>query len=365
MKIPILNIYYLLCYAWKHLQDGKPVPLDADQDAPLVDLFAQVLLSGTTHLLKRGFDRNYVPHEDLTAALRGRLDFARAIKTTSLRSGRLPCCFDELSYDVLHNRILKATIHRLTRVEGLDKRLAEQLDQLQRRLPEVADIRISNQLFGRVQLHRNNHFYGFLLNVCELIHHNLLVSEKAGAKQFKDFVQDEVQMRLLFQAFIRNFYTFETHFHVKSDTLKWQWTSLDTASAKLLPDMHTDVSLREPGRTVVIDCKYTANSVEYPHGAEKLRSTHLYQISAYINNLQERPATQVEGMLLYPTAGPPVTASYQDSKGRLIRIRTIDLSQQWQGIHNDLINLVNSPDHGPIRNAALSAPSPTLSCRTQ
>jgi 5-methylcytosine-specific restriction enzyme subunit McrC len=352
MKIPILNIYYLLCYAWKHLQEGKPIPLDIDQDAPLVDLFARVLLNGTAYLLKRGFDRNYVPHEELTPSLRGRLDFARAIKTTSLRSGRLPCCFDELSYDVIHNRILKATIRRLIRVENLDKGLAEKLDQLQRRLPEVGDIRITNQHFRRVQLHRNNHFYSFLLNVCELIHRNLLVSEKAGAKKFKDFVQDDVQMRALFQAFVAKFYAIETHFAVKSDTLTWQWTSLDTTSEKLLPLMHTDVSLRESGRTIIIDCKFTANQLDWPHGVAKLCSPHLYQLSAYLNNLKERPATRIEGMLLYPKAGEPLTASYQDSNGRLIHIRSIDLGQEWQKIHKALLALVDSPTTTPPHSDA-------------
>jgi 5-methylcytosine-specific restriction enzyme subunit McrC len=354
MKIPLLNIYYLLCYAWKHLEEGKPIPLAVDHDAPLVDLFARVLLSGTAYLLKRGFDRNYLPYEDLTPSLRGRLDFARAIKTTSLHSGRLPCCFDELSYDVLHNRILKATIRRLTRAENLDKRLAEKLDQLQRRLPEVGDVRITNQLFGRVQLHRNNHFYGFLLSVCELIHHNLLVSEKTGAKKFIDFVQDEGQMRLLFQGFVRNFYAVETHFQVKSDTLGWQWTSFDTKSAKLLPNMHTDVSLREPGRTIIIDCKFTAHQLDNPHGVAKLCSPHLYQLSAYLNSLTERPATTIEGMLLYPKAGEPLAASYQDANGRRILIRSIDLGQKWQRIHDDLISLVAKSDVHPDTSAPLT-----------
>ena len=44
-------------------------------------------------------------------------------------------------------------------------------------------------------------------------------------------------------------------------------------------------------------------------------------------------------MLLYPTVDLPLTASYTE-KGRKISIRTINLNQRWQSIHNDLLALV-------------------------
>jgi 5-methylcytosine-specific restriction enzyme subunit McrC len=57
MKIPVLNVYYLLCYAWDTLDEGKLVNIATEPFKSLPDLFARVLTAGTTRLLKRGLDQ--------------------------------------------------------------------------------------------------------------------------------------------------------------------------------------------------------------------------------------------------------------------------------------------------------------------
>ena len=64
MEIPIQNIYYLLCYAWDKLEEKELVDVDPAGMTELVDLFARVLSAGTNHVLKRGFDRNYVGRDE-------------------------------------------------------------------------------------------------------------------------------------------------------------------------------------------------------------------------------------------------------------------------------------------------------------
>ena len=80
------------------------------------------------------------------------------------------------------------------------------------RFHEVSEINLSRPVFRRVQLHRNNQFYGFLLHVCELLLDNFLPDEEPGQFRFRDFLQDENQMPGLFEAFVRNFYKKETEF---------------------------------------------------------------------------------------------------------------------------------------------------------
>ncbi len=98
MKMPIQNIDYLLCYAWEKLEERDIVAIEGIETTTLADLFARVLINGTHHLLKRGFDRGYVPQHELTGRLRGRICFPEAVRRNATCSGRLPCDFDELSY---------------------------------------------------------------------------------------------------------------------------------------------------------------------------------------------------------------------------------------------------------------------------
>jgi 5-methylcytosine-specific restriction enzyme subunit McrC len=339
VKIPIQNIYFLLCYAWEKLDEKDVVAVDAIDSTTLADLFARVLINGTKHLIKRGFDRGYVAEHEWTPRLRGRVCFQEAIRRNATLTGQLPCDFDELSYDVLHNRILKATLRRLIRAEGLNSESSEALSQLCRLLSDIRDIELTSRTFGQVQLHRNNQFYDFLLKVCELIYRNLLVSEKSGASKFKDFTRDEDQMAGLFEEFVRSFYRVHTDFRVKSEEIRWQWIPADDSAKALLPRMLTDISLTSVTRKIIIDCKYTPKATQQNFEAQKLRSEHLYQINAYMQNLKGECADTCEMMLLYPTVEASLSVNYVHQLHK-IGIRTINLSQPWRDIHRDLLSLV-------------------------
>jgi 5-methylcytosine-specific restriction enzyme subunit McrC len=339
MRIPIQNVYFLLCYAWDKLEERDVVAAEALDSATLADLFARVLISGVNHMLKRGFDRGYVSQHESTGLLRGRVCFQEAIRRNATKTGRLPCDFDDLSYDVLHNRIIKATMRRLIHTQGLASECAEGLARLCRIFSDIQDIELNGRLFGQVQLHGNNQFYDFLLKVCELIHRNLLVSEKTGASKFIDFIQDKRQMAVLFENFVRTFYRVHTDFRVKREDLYWRWFAADQIAADLLPKMQTDISLTSEQRKIIIDCKFTPEATQEHYEAKTLRSSHLFQINAYMDNLKGERAEECELMLLYPTVESPLSADYTHNRHK-IRIRTINLDQPWQLIHGDLLALV-------------------------
>ena len=60
MRIPVANIYYLLCYAWDKLEEKDKVAVSIDDKTELLDLFAKIIIKATRILLKRGIDRNYI-----------------------------------------------------------------------------------------------------------------------------------------------------------------------------------------------------------------------------------------------------------------------------------------------------------------
>ncbi len=148
MNIPIQNIYYLLCYAWDKLQEKDVVAVEAIDSNTLGELFARVLINGTNHIIKRGFDRGYVSQHERTSRLRGRIDFQEAVACNSMMAGRLPCDFDELSYDILHNRILKATMRRLIRTPKMPTECSEGLTRLCRMFSDIEDIELTFQHSG-------------------------------------------------------------------------------------------------------------------------------------------------------------------------------------------------------------------------
>lgn len=346
--IPIQNIYFLLCYAWDSLDEGQLVPVSQDDCKTLPELFARVLEGGVTHLIKRGLDRGYITENEDTSRLRGKFDVSVTIKRNLLRTSRVHCVIDSLSHDVLHNRIIKASLRSLIRCEDLDRNLRDRLLRLYRRLHEISDIELTGKVFGKVQLHRNNAYYGFLLHVCRLIHDNLLINEDTGNSKFRDFLRDEKQMASLFEKFVRNFYHHEQSvFDVTSQTFDWQEVEATRDDLTFLPRMRTDVSLDSPTRKVVIDTKYYAECLQSYFDTNKIHSGNLYQLFAYLKNLQIGDGRSIEGILLYPTVGKSLSLRYR-VQGHTMRIETVDLNESWQVIRERLLGLLTRAKSGAI-----------------
>lgn len=342
-SIPIQNIYYLLCYAWNRLEEGAVVDVGSLDSTRLVDLFAKVLAGGTMHLIRRGFDRGYVSFAEDTGRIKGKIDFASSLKRDLLRRARARCEFDELDYNVLHNRILKTTMTLLAGTRDLDEELRHELRDALRWLGDVDPVRLSPQIFRRVQLHRNNHYYAFLLNVCELVHQNLLADERGAGVRFRDFLRDEASMARLFEEFVRRFYQIEQKtFEVRAMKIGWQAEAVDEESAGHLPEMRTDVCLIGGDRKIILDCKYYKDSLQRNWGKRTVHSENLYQLYAYLRNKEnEKGWENCEGILLYPATGQPLNLSYR-IHGHPVHIRTINLNQDWEGIKADMLYLIES-----------------------
>jgi 5-methylcytosine-specific restriction enzyme subunit McrC len=193
-------------------------------------------------------------------------------------------------------------------------------------------------------LHRNNRVYRFLLDLCRLLYQCLIPDEVTGQFNFRNFVRDERRMRGLFERFVRNFLRREQRsFHVEAQTLRWEETTASPAHLVFLPGMRTDVTLRRPGRTLVIDAKFYREPLQQHRGRGTVRSSHLYQLFSYLRNLAARGqvAAEIDGLLLYPQAARVLDLSFY-IHGHYVRVRTINLKQPWRQIHDDLLALLPS-----------------------
>jgi len=343
-KIPIQNIYYLLCYSWNKLEERNIVQVTDIDSTNILDLFAKVLIQGVKDLFKRGLDRGYISNEDQTKCLRGKICFGPTYKKNLMAKAQVHCEFDEFSHNVLHNKILKSTIGLLISYDGLNKDLKNELLGLFRKMQQIDDIELRNSVFSRVQLHRNNAFYDFLLKICEIIYDNLLISEETGKSKFRDFLRNEHKMAIVFENFVRNFYRLEVPgCKVKSEVISWDAIPLDESSKSYLPKMVTDISIEFEDFKVVIEAKYYKQMLLEHYGKEKYRSVHFYQLFSYLKNLEAKGGTNINcsGILLYPTVSSDPKGEGMMLNGHKVMVKTINLNQDWKLIHNDLIELLN------------------------
>jgi len=342
-QIPIENIYYLLCYAWDKLDEADIVSVDKLDNKNILELLSRVLISGMGALIRRGLDREYVEINEESRSIRGKIDFNTTIKKNLLQNAQIACTYDDLSYNVLHNQIIKSTIRTLIRCNDINKTLAGQLAVIYRKLTGIDEIRVTRKVFKNVRLNRNNHYYDFLLKICELINDKLIITDKEGNTKFRDFLRDERAMNRLFEDFVRNFYKKELKgkYVVSRKNIPWNAVPLDEKSADFLPNMQTDIFLESTDDKLIIDTKYYREALQSYYDKQTIHSGNLYQIHAYLKNLEavDDENRNCRGMLLYPTTSDELALSY-DMDGHKLMINTINLNQHWKDIHQSLISII-------------------------
>lgn len=341
-RIPIQNIYFLLCYSWNRLAESEIVDVSGIDSTEQVDLFAQVLIRGTQHLIRRGLQQDYQTCAETIPAIRGRIDMATTGRRMLPAQGLAHCEFDELTTNTLANQIIKSSLFYLSKVNNIDSDLRRQLVSLHRELANIDSPPLSRGLFRRVQLHSNARFYKFLLSICEIIADSLLVDEKTGKYRFRDFLRDEKRMARVYEEFLFNFYrSNRPDLSIRKEKINWLAEAKDPANLAYLPTMETDISLRSASKTLIIDAKYYQETLTSYHNVERIHSANLYQLFAYLKNLEQRDGADktAEGMLLYPVVNQKVRLDYT-LHGHRLQICTVNLAAQWREIRDELLELV-------------------------
>ncbi|MEZ4887545.1 MAG: hypothetical protein R3E32_22620 [Chitinophagales bacterium] len=155
-NIPINNIYYLLCYVWNGLEEGKTIAVNTEDSHTLFDLFARVTINSTSYLFKKGLERDYTTQNSIVTGIKGKLDIATTVKRGLVLTGNTYCSFDDFSYNNIHNCILKSSILHLLKIEGLNKKLKQQLFRLYQRFHGVQNIVLSKAVFSKIHTYSFN-----------------------------------------------------------------------------------------------------------------------------------------------------------------------------------------------------------------
>ena len=351
-NIPILNVYYLLCYAWGRVQERDTTRLATLGGLSTVqDLLGKVLAGGVNHLFRRGIDRGYVERREDLTGIRGKLAVSETAKRALRAQARAACEFEELSVDILPNRILRSSLHGLLgRSVTLDRHVRADVRSAYRRLDGISRTRLKRNTFGQVQLGGNRRLYHFLLSVCRLLYESSLVDETTGRTAFRDFRRDEATMWALFEQFVTGFYQREQRvYRVNPGGRRVQWADpgwATDADRARIPVMNADVILESAERRIILDTKYYKDALARGRGpgTGKLHSANLYQLLAYVRNRQatRSDGPRHEGILLYPQVGDEELRADIRLEGFRIQARTVNLDQDWRLIHDEMLGAVGA-----------------------
>ena len=336
----IRNIYYMLSYAFQILKQEDYKQVAGEKFDRIHDLFAAILEKGISRQLKQGLYREYVPMQENLSVMRGKLNMNSTMRLKVQQKQKLSCEFDEFSEDNLYNQILKVTIHRLIHAEDVSHERKQALKKLIIFFGNVKLIQPDHITWNRLIYQRNNRNYELLLNICYLVLKHLLQTTDDG--QYKLIEFSDEQMNLLFQRFVYEYFNQEhNELSVSAPTMKWSDESEEkNPLISFLPIMKTDIVLKDKhsDKTLIIDTKYYKKILNENYGKQTIKPEHLYQIFAYVKNMDTHNTGNVSGLLLYAKTedegfpeGEPIMIGRNS-----IGARTLDLNRDFKAIARQL-----------------------------
>jgi len=348
----IKNIYYMLAYAFQVLKQSNYEDLAVEEFSNVHDLFAAILAKGISRQLKQGLYREYIPIKEDMNVMRGKLDIPGTIRNKLQRRRMLNCDYDELSENNLFNQVLKTTATILMHQKSVGEANRSALKRIMLYFHGVDCINPSNIRWSRVQHSKNNQSYEMLMEVCRLVLDGLLLTTEKGEHKLAAFL-DEQRMSRLYERFLLEYYKrHHPELNPSSSIIAWK---VDDGFTKYLPSMITDIVLESNGRSVIIDAKYYAGTMQRngQFDSISLYSNNLYQIFAYVKNSDVYGTGNVAGMLLYAKTDENITPDWDyQMSGNRISARTIDLNVPFQMIAAKLDDIASSyfPEHRETRN---------------
>ena len=198
----------------------------------------------------------------------------------------------------------------------------------------VDEIEPSQIKWVRIRYQKNNQSYRMLMNVCYLVISGLILSTEKGEVKLATFLDDRA-MHSLYEKFILEYYRYHhPEYKANPDTIPWD---IDDGMIEFLPAMVTDITLKHGGRTLIIDAKYYAHTMQSQYDIQSIHSGNLYQVFAYVKNLDKDNTGNVAGMLLYAKTQEQITPNNKYSMGgNTIWVKNLDLNLPFSQIAEQL-----------------------------
>ena len=338
--ILILNIYYMLAYAFQELRKNNYAEVDKEIFEDIYDLFAELLARGISYQLKQGLYKEYVPKDDSLQTVRGKIDINGTINNRLHDSRRIHCDFDELSENNIYNQILVTTAMILIKHSEVKKDKKAKLKQLMLFFQNVKPVDIHAIRWKALRFDRNNRNYRMLLYICYFIINEWLLTTENGQFKMPEFSDDH--MCRLFERFVLEYYK-KHHPEVKANAAQIGWNIVEESTdTSILPIMQSDIVLTLGERTLIIDTKYYSKIMQEQYDKKTLRNSHLYQIRTYVDEYDREHRHNVDGMLLYAKTKEEdfEDAHITHRDGYSLLIRTLDLNTKFENIKKRLDSFV-------------------------
>lgn len=269
------------------------------QKDTVLELLIRLFCTRLLEAVRMGLPRRYLEHADDLSALRGRLDITRQFSRHAVSPQRLACSYDELSFDIPLNQVMRAAVSRLQRLaQAADNQRL--LREIEFAYSDVTRVPVAALRWDQITLDRTNQRWSELLSFARLLLTDRHQQTSAGAIDGHALL---FEMNALFEQYVAKSLT--RALSGSGYRVSAQGGHRDCLFEESKGRFRTkpDLIIRQGDRTVlVIDTKWKRMAPRIDDPKQGVSQADVYQLMAY-SQLYQCPNV----MLLYPHHGdlPP------------------------------------------------------------
>ncbi|WP_167648693.1 McrC family protein [Mameliella alba] len=269
------------------------------QKDTVLELLIRLFCTGLLEAVRMGLPRRYLEHADDLSALRGRLDITRQFSRHAVSPQRLACSYDELSFDIPLNQVMRAAVSRLQRLaQAADNQRL--LREIEFAYSDVTRVPVAALRWDQITLDRTNQRWSELLSFARLLLTDRHQQTSAGAIDGHALL---FEMNALFEQYVAKLLT--KALSGSGYRVSAQGGHRDCLFEESTGRFRTkpDLIIRRGDRTVlVIDTKWKRMSPRIDDPKQGVSQADVYQLMAYSQLYRCQNV-----MLLYPHHGdlPP------------------------------------------------------------
>ncbi len=251
------------------------------QNIHLLDIYFEWFLNEIEILIRQGLIKQYYIEAKNVKALKGKLEFAGHIQKNLIHKERFYTSHQIYEKDHLIHQVLSFA---LTIIENFSKGtyLYSRCKSVQLDFPDVKNVKINKETFGRIKKSRKTAPYQTALEIARFIILNYAPNISSG---------DEKMLALLFD--MNNLWEEYVLVKMKQEALKREDTEVYGQKSKEFwqgINIRPDIVVEKNGKTYVIDTKWK-NIQNFKPSTHDLRQMYVYNV--YWESAQ--------AMLLYPS----------------------------------------------------------------
>lgn len=331
----------MLSYAYQSLKFEDYMCIDSEDFEHLSELYAEILILSTNKLLQQGLYKTYTEQSEDGYVVRGKIDITNSLKMNNVNNNKLAMTYDHLTEDNLYNQIIKTTLLSLVYSQKIKPEQTRSIKNILLYLSNVSPIEITYNSFNQLMHNNQNINYLLPIDICRQFYEQQLINANDDNTTALA-IKDEQLLSSLFERFVYRFYEKETNFIVSRPKIYWDTT---TPFTDALPDMQTDIVLRNHNKTMIIDTKfYNQNmAVNRYSDSRKQISENMYQLFSYLENYKVAENEELSGMLLYAKTEDDVQPDHEYKiKGKVFKVMHIDLNTEFTFLKEQLLKRINT-----------------------